>query len=136
MKTPPDRSANAFAALAAALGITIGILPETAHAQSTSSPPAVERPSTAVQHKVESERERNAAQGIRAKQTKAEQLKAEQLKAEQLKAEQLKAEQLKAEQLKAEQLKAEQLKAEQLKAEQSKARRPNAMPQKPVRPSN
>ena len=90
MTSPSDRSARAFAALAAALGITIGVAPHSLFAQSTARPSAVEQRKGAVQNK--------------AQQNKAEQYKREQLEAQQNKAVQGKAVQGKAVQLKGEQI--------------------------------
>ena len=87
MTSPSDRSARAFAALATALGITIGVAPNSLFAQSVARPSSVEQQKGAVQNKgatieATQSKDRSAVQN-RAQQNKAEQAKREQLEAQQ-----------------------------------------------------
>jgi len=124
MTPPSDRSARAFAALAAALGITIGVAPGSLFAQGTVRPSAVEREKSAVQNKgatieATQSKTRNAAAQLKGESLKGQQIKGQQTKGEQLKGEQLKGQQIKGQQIKGQQLKGQQLKGEQLKAPQT-----------------
>lgn len=104
MTPPSDRGAKAFAALATALGITIGVAPEALFAQSATRPPAAETQKGAVQHKG-AKVEAKQGKRLSAKQDKTKQQKAQQLKAQQLKGQQLKGQQLKGQQPKGAQVK-------------------------------